>query len=279
MTVLRWQRLARGSVTIALNVQPRTAANLGFLGALGAFALDDPASDDGDTTTNTRTFSVAPGVYTVRRSNTATWFTMAIDCTPTGKAVVNLAARRVDLTVAAGDNVTCTFTEARGVTIRARMFNDLVRTGSNLGKRNAADPWLNNWPMSVATAPTAIVASGVTQPTTTANLYQATFTNLRPGTYTVCTTLPNGSWTPTQPTTLDPAYSRPCKPVMLTGGQSATLLFGAYQPTAPAGAFSTVDEVVTDEDQIVAPPLDPSEDETDASDGTVRQLFLPLLYR
>ena len=279
MTVLRWQRPSQASIMIVLNGQPKSAANLGFLGNLGAFPLDDPATDDGDTTTNARTFSVAPGVYTVRRSNTLTWFTMAIECTPGGKAVVNLAARRVDLTVAAGDNVTCTFTEARGVTIRARMFNDLVRNSSNLGKRNAADPWLNNWPMSVATTLTALVANGVTQPTTTANLYQASFTNLRPGTYAVCTTLPNGSWTPTQPATLDPAYGRPCKPVTLTGGQSATLLFGAYQPTMPIGAFTAADEVVTDEDQVVTLPLDPSEDETDATTGNSRQLFLPLLYR
>ena len=154
-----------------------------------------------------------------------------------------------------------------------------MRNSSNLGKRNAADPWLNNWPMSVATTLTALVANGVTQPTTTANLYQASFTNLRPGTYAVCTTLPNGSWTPTQPATLDPAYGRPCKPVTLTGGQSATLLFGAYQPTMPIGAFTAADEVVTDEDQVVTLPLDPSEDETDATTGNSRQLFLPLLYR
>ena len=253
---------------------------MGFTGTLRGFLLDDPAVDDGDAYTNTRTFSVAPGSYTVQRNNSSAWRTSAIGCTPQSGATIDLAQRRVTLTVAAGADVTCTFTVVRGVTITARAFNDLVRNGSNLGKRNALDWWLENVTMTVATAPTATVASTVTQPTATPNLYSAIFRSLPPGSYTVCTTLPASNWVPTTPTALDPAYGKPCKTVTLQAGQSAVLLFGAYKPTVVASADGTAaDELITDEDRISDQPADPAEDETVMDEVSLPRLFLPLIQR
>jgi beta-glucanase (GH16 family) len=274
------QTPGRALINIIVDAQPDSDTNLGFTGTLRGFLLDDPAVDDGDAYTNTRTFSVAPGSYTVQRNNSSAWRTSAIGCTPQSGATIDLAQRRVTLTVAAGADVTCTFTVVRGVTITARTFNDLVRNGSNLGKRNALDWWLENVTMTVATAPTATVASTVTQPTATPNLYSAIFRSLPPGSYTVCTTLLASNWVPTTPTALDPAYGKPCKTVTLQAGQSAVLLFGAYKPTVVASADGTVeDELITDEDRISDQPADPAEDETVMDEVSLPRLFLPLIQQ
>lgn len=280
------------SLTIVLDVRPNISSNLSFNGSVGQFVLDDPAADDGDAHPNQRTFTVAPGNYTVRRSNATHWFTTAIECTPNTGATVDLAQHSVTLTVSNGDNVTCTFVVERPVTIIARAFNDLVRNSTNLGKRNAGDPWLQNWTMSVYTAPNTLVVSGVTTVTTTANLYQARFANLLPGSYTVCTTLPTTAWVLTAPTAPDPAYGLPCKAITLAPGQSATLLFGAYLPTVVASDAGTAEAApITDDDQISDQPADLMGEEnlaaeektpateTSAPSALANRLFLPLVNR
>jgi hypothetical protein len=254
-----------------LDARPNLPTNLGFGGSFGPFLLDDSAVDDSDTYTTTRTFTVPPGLYTVRRNNPASWFTTAIACTPDTNAAINLAQRSAAITVAGGDNVTCTYTVDRAAHINARAFNDLVRRTTNLGKRNAGDSWLEEWPMTVSTTPTDTVRSQDTISTTVTGLYQASFSNLRPGDYTICTVLPDGSWTPT--TSL-------CKDVTLAPGQVATVLFGAYQPTVVASeAFTPEDERITDEDTIVDQPYDPAEDETATEEDGLPRLFLPLVVR
>jgi hypothetical protein len=269
------------TITIVLDTQPNLPTNLGFSGSLGAFLLDDPAVDDSDAYTNTKSFSVAPGAYTVRRNNATGWFLTNITCTPTGKTAINLFQRTAILTVASGDSVTCTYTVQRGARILARAFDDRVRNSSNLGRRNAADPWLDGWAMNVFRAPNAPVANGWTGATSTAGLYQASFATLKPGDYTVCTVLPAGSWTPTTPNATNPDYAnQPCKAVTLAPGQLATVLFGAYQSTVVAStAFTPADELVTDEDTIVNLPYDPAEDETATQDDGLPRLFLPLVAR
>jgi hypothetical protein len=87
---------------------------------------------------------------------------------------------------------------------------------------------------------------------------------------------------------VDPAYGQPCKRVTLTPGQVATVLFGAYETTVVASDADTpADETITDDDNIVDRPYDPTEDETledetledeTLAEGTGR-LFLPLILR
>lgn len=265
------------TITIVLDARPNQPTNLGFGGSLRGFILDDPTTDDGDAYHNSRTFTVAPGTYTVRRNNPATWYTTAIACTPSGTATVDLPNRSATLTVANGDNVTCTFTVDRAVRITARAFNDLVRTNTKLGQRNVGDPWLTGWTLTVYTG-TTTVASSVTA--VNGSVSQVSFANLRPGSYSVCVTLPANTWTPSTPAAIDPAYGQPCKTVTLTPGQAATLLFGAYQPTVVASEHSAPeDELITDEDTIVDLPYDPTEDETATEEEGVLRIFLPLVVQ
>ena len=264
------------TVTIALNSVPQVATDLAFSGSFGGFLLDDPATDDGDFYGKSRTFDVVPGVYTVRRSNNANWFTTNITCTPDGGAVVNLAGRSVTLTVSEGVNVTCTFTEERAVRVIARAYHDLNRNG----RRNATDSWLADWAMSVNTAPTAIVTSTMTNNSVNPNVNEARFNNLRASNYTVCPTLPEG-WTQSDPTDLTPGYDKPCKTVVLTPGQGAVLLYGVYQPTVQA-AGAGADEVATDVDLVVdlAPDADEAVSDSEAAEENgAPRFFLPLLRR
>ena len=272
------------TITIILDAQPNQPTNLGFTGNLGAFLLDDPDNDDGDGYTNSRTFSVNPGVYTVQRNNPSNWVTSAIACTPTNKATINLLQRHATITVAPGDNVTCTFTVTQQVRITARVFNDLVRRNTNLGKRNAGDPWLPGWTITLFTNPATPIVSNITQSTTVAGLYEVHFRYLSSGSYTTCVTLPNSApnstWLPTTPTTIDPAYGNPCKTVVLQPGQWATVLFGAYQTTIAASeAVTAENEVITDEESIIVLPYDPADEESVTDEAGQLRLFLPLISR
>ena len=115
--------------------------------------------------------------------------------------------------------------------------------------------------MTLSTSPTATVASGVTSSTATAGLYQATFRNLRAGSYTVCETLQAG-WTNSTPGSIDAAYGQPCKSVTLTPGQGATLLFGNYQSASLAGEINAADaQDVTASDELYDLPVLANEDE------------------
>jgi hypothetical protein len=173
--------------------------------------------------------------------------------------------------------VTCTFTQVRSAQITARAFEDRVRTGTNLGRRNAGDPWLPGRSLTLFTAPGAPVATLVTEGTAVAGLFEAVFRFMRPGAYMLCTTLPAG-WTTTTPAAIDPAYGQACKPVTLNPGQAATLLFGAYPPVvaAESESFTPEEEVITDDDTIVDLPEDTTEETPGAM---VNQLFLPLAAR
>jgi hypothetical protein len=111
-------------------------------------------------------------------------------------------------------------------------------------------------------------------------LYQINFPNLPAGDYTVCTVLPDGTWTPTTPTALDPNFAKYCKAVTLAPGQRATVLFGAYQASVVASeSFTPADELITDEDSIITLPYDPAEDETVTEEDGLSRTFLPLIKR
>lgn len=265
------------TVTIGMDAVPQGPTDLAFGGSFGSFLLDDPAADDGDFYGKSRTFDVVPGTYTVRRSNSANWFTADITCTPDGGATVNLAGRSVTLTISGGSNVTCFFTEERAARIIARAYQDLNRNG----RRNSADAWLADWTMSVNTAPTATVATTLTNNSVNPNINEARFNNLRAGSYTVCTTLQEG-WAASDPAAPTPGYGKPCKAVTLTPGQGALLLYGVYQPTVQAANAAAADEVAADVDLVVDLAPEPNEEVSDSEaveESSALRFFLPLLRR
>jgi hypothetical protein len=237
----------QATITIALDTRPTTATDHGFGGDLGNFFLDDPNTDDGDATPTSKTFTVAPGTYTVSRNDVMSWFIPAIECVG-GNTTVDLPNRRVTVTVAANDAVSCTYISERSVSLRARAYADLVRNKNNQGQRNAGDPWQTGWSFTVYSTPGVSVATATSQ--LVAGYPEARFLYLRPGSYTLCSNLPNASWQTTSPAAIDPAYRLPCKAVTIAAGQDALLFFGAYDTATVAAAFTAEEEAITDQEGI-----------------------------
>ncbi len=104
------QNLEPATITIAKAVDNDGTDNdtFGFTGDLGAFDLDDTGTD-------TETFTVAPGTYTVTESDptSLSYELTGIACgnvTGTAGGTADLANRSVEIDVEAGAAITCTFT-------------------------------------------------------------------------------------------------------------------------------------------------------------------------
>jgi uncharacterized membrane protein len=275
------------TITLVLDMTPEITSNVRFTGSLGTFLLDDGAVDDGDLYTNTKVVKVVPGSYTVNQRLGSNWQLASIDCTPSTAANTDVTNKSVTIDVANGDAVTCTFVAQRKVVILARAYNDLVRNGTNLGRRNAGDPYLTDWMMTLYSDPTTVISSGLTISDPISQVHKIRFAQLTPGIYVVCETLPAG-WVQTNPTAEVSGYEgKPCKSVTLAPGKGATLLFGQYEATAQAALVDeNGGEQPFDDDAIYDLPLDPAEETEEEAEVTepderaqMLTLFLPIVLR
>jgi hypothetical protein len=164
----------------------------------------------------------------------------AVTCIPAEKAQVDLSAGRLTLTTAAGDNLTCTVVIQRTATLNTRTFQD--NNGDK--RRQAAEPWLPGWTMTVYDTSGSAVATGVTT-----SVGKANFPRLRPGSYTVCETLQSG-WRNTLPTLLHVTYGQPCYPVTLQPNQIATVTFGNRPAATVAAETSPAADLAPDENGV-----------------------------
>lgn len=91
-------------VVVKRTTEP-TSTGFGFTFDAAGFTLGQDQS---------QTFGgLAPGTYTVTETGTASWRLTGLDCADaTGDTVISLDQRRALITVAAGETVTCTFTNA-----------------------------------------------------------------------------------------------------------------------------------------------------------------------
>ncbi|MDQ3249980.1 MAG: SpaA isopeptide-forming pilin-related protein, partial [Chloroflexota bacterium] len=209
------------TIQIVKDSQPDSRTNFAFTGDLGAFQLDDSTAND-DVYTNTKRFSVAPGLYTVNETATSGWVLGAISCNPSVGSTVNLPNNRVAIQVSSGEPVTCTFINQKPALIRVQKYND--RNGN--GRRNSGEAWLAGWTFKVYDAQDGLVGTQSTN-----NQGKVSFVNWRPGVYTVCEQLTAG-WRNSQPGAINPTYGQPCYELTVNPGQTATLIFGNTTTTA-----------------------------------------------
>lgn len=103
---------ASSSITIIKDAVPNNAQDFAFTTS-GTGVSDFTLDDDGNNasgTVNSKTFNgLSAGTYTFTESSVNGWYLDAIDC-PNISETKNLDNRTVSLTIAAGQNVTCTFT-------------------------------------------------------------------------------------------------------------------------------------------------------------------------
>lgn len=198
----------------------RCCARIGMIarftgsGPIRRFILDDNTPQDADAYSNSRSFDLAPGNYTITDTIPTNRLLTASNCTG-GATSVNLASGAVAIALTSGEQVTCTFVNERPVTIRGRVYDDR----NHNGRRSAAEPFLAGWQFTLYQGnTTTIVASGQTDNST----LLASFTQLPAGEYTLCETLPAG-WITSDPVGLTAPYNQPCRSVTLAPSQVATL--------------------------------------------------------
>ena len=210
-------------ITITVQAQPATIQNFRFHGTLGDFQLDSTDVDDSDAATNTITFTVAAGVYTVTEAVPLTWQLRQITCTPRALAQIDLRTGRAILTVAEGERLHCTFFNDRGVTVRTRSYHD------NNGDRNynLNEAYLNGSTMTLYKDTNLLIGSLVTN-----SLGKANFNYLPPGQYTACSEMPS-NWLNSQPGEVNVAFGNPCYTFTLNAGDMTTVWFGQQRPGDP----------------------------------------------
>lgn len=244
--------IRQNGVTIALDSQPDAARNVRFtLTGQASFYLDDPGANDGDAYGQNKSFTLAPGNYTVSAQAVSGWVSGGILCNP-ATAVTSSSNRQVTLAVATGAAISCTFIEQRVGEIIAMKFDD--RDGNRL--RATSEPYLNGWAIRLFTTPTQLVTSQVTSGSGSTT-GRARFLNLSPRGYTACEE-PQTGWQNTRPPTRDTNYgNRPCVAVTVEPGKSYTLLFGNRR-----GVVGATSDTLAGPDSLVAvTDLPPTDDE------------------
>ena len=260
------------TVTIQLDSQPDHVRNVRYNGSagIGTFYLDDPTTDDGDAFSNNKRLALAPGAYDITEAAASGWFLTAIACDAPG-ATVDLANRKVALTVTAGDQINCTFTDQRKAVITALKYDDRNRNG----RRSSSEPFLNDWAMKLYSDPTTLLITQVT-----ANTGRTRFDNLRPGVYTLCEEQQSG-WYNVTPAT-NPAYgNQPCHTITAEPGKSIAAYFGnsTTPPVALTAATSDVGLLIADLPEDEAAEINVPETNDTEDIDMVKAIYLPLTFR
>jgi hypothetical protein len=247
-------------ITIIKDAVPNSATNFRFTGGLGSFYLDDITPPDADAYSNSKSFIVTPGVYAVTEVVPSTWLLNSIVCTPAANGNVNLALKRVTITVAAGANVTCTFTDHFKVSINTLVYHDVDQDRVY----DAGEPGLPNWTVRLYDASNTQLFTRVSDATGAANFVRLVAPN---ATYKICVDVEAG-WTRSVPTTLDPVLGKPCYTrTSTTPGQSFTVRFGNKPVVVGAAEAEEVVEVM--EDLIEEETLEVAPDESGYDAGYV----------
>lgn len=264
---------APATITIVLDVQPKSKTNFRFGGSLGAFQLDDITPQDADAFNNRKPFTVAAGPYTVNLTLPKGYLHANGSCNPTTGTIVDLASHQITINATAGANITCTFSVQRAGQLIAGKYND--QNHNHL--RSNHEPWLNGWQMQLynATNPQPIIQA-------TAGEGRTLFTDLLPGVYTICE-VQQPSWVAITPNALHPTYQAPCYTVTVEPGKAVWSRFGNSNTPVVAAAETPFTDIIIcdlpatdDEGNELAAERDPWEEEEQA---TAQALFLPWIQR
>ncbi|MCC6458018.1 MAG: pullulanase-type alpha-1,6-glucosidase [Caldilineaceae bacterium] len=269
------EQQATPAITIVLDTQPNSRQNFRFTGGLGNFRLDDVVPDDRDPFSQTKTFAVEPGDYTVTEHVPGKWLLTEIRCDPAASAAVDLANNQVTIAVAAGSHVTCTFVNQGKSIVRAHKYED--RNGN--GRKNGGERPLADWRFLLYDAQGTLVP---TENDLTNKQGKMRYPGLRPGNYTICEELRAG-WFNTQPGLIDATYQQPCYLLTVGPGQIAQVHFGNVdRPVARSAQSSAIQGMLI----FDAPDVEVDEANYDAVDtdeawlnapDTVGGLFMPMI--
>ena len=108
----------QGTITIVKDATPADGRDFDFTLANDSFAevftLDDADPDDGDSYTDSKSFTLPSGDYNVTEVLPDGWSLEAIQCEHDDSTIgIDYGENRVFIDLATGDNVTCTFTNTK----------------------------------------------------------------------------------------------------------------------------------------------------------------------
>lgn len=106
-----------GTITMVLDAEPATGADVTIQGCSAFGCSNLVLDDDQDATRPDRlSFVLEPGEYSLTQQALGGWDLATLACS--GGGTTDLGARRAEISLEAGDNVTCTFgVQARGLTV------------------------------------------------------------------------------------------------------------------------------------------------------------------
>ncbi|QLG69612.1 MAG: internalin, putative [Candidatus Woesebacteria bacterium] len=209
--------LNQGTITIVKDAQPNDPQDFSFTGDLGNFSLDD---DDDQTLPNSKNFNVVAGTYTVTENSTTGWDLTNITCNdPTEDSSSNLpTSPSATIKLAAGENVTCTFTNTKRGSVAGIKYNDI----NGNGVKNDGENGLSGWTVKLMDeAGTTELAS-----TTTDVNGNYSFMNIVPGNYKVCE-INQTDWSNTDPGV--GLTSPVCNSITVVAGEQTISNFGNFQ--------------------------------------------------
>jgi hypothetical protein len=222
---------------------------------------------------------VNPGSYTITEEVPHFWHLTGIACAG-GNSAVDLTNHSVTTNIAAGQHVTCTFTNQYGSAIWVDKYHD-----RNANGRRFLEVGLSGWQMSLYDSAGTLVAVDKT------NIFgKVHFWDVAPGQYTLCETQRSG-WFNSQPGTINPTYNQPCYTLNIGPAQLWLVDFGNHR-NANAAAASVGSEVTPDaptSSELVVEEMDDESYEDDGSfvdpdlhhpeQGEPGPLFLPHITR
>jgi hypothetical protein len=224
----------RGTIVIIKDAQPDNAQDFGFTSNVAgnaSFSLDDDADP---TLSNTKTMSnVVPGSYTVTEGLTSGWQLTSLVCVdPTSNSSGSTSTRIASINLAAGETVTCTYTNLQLATLT---LNKVENGGLPLSFAWAFELRTGATTLSAGT----VVASASANVTTGVVQFSGFFT---PGAYQLCETgMPAGY--SNNITGFTPAGANPEGADNSTECINITLVSGANGPGGLTGVPNPIDNV------------------------------------
>ena len=186
----------------------------------GDFELEDDGRPGNGGTPEQRTFSVPTGSYTVTEMSKNGWKLTSLVCSGNGNYSVTERDSKVDISLKANENVTCTFTNTELSKVTGYKFKDENTNGE--WDWLQGEHALGNWRIFIdegngvydGTEPSRLTNNWLWYIPFWTGYYE--FDNLLPGTYSVCEE-PQYGWTNTTPI---------CRTVNLTPGDTDNVNFG-----------------------------------------------------
>lgn len=119
------EREVNSQLDIILNVAPQSIQNFRFAINGLTVSLDDAATNDGDALGKKFSAMFKAGTYVIAEKLPNTWVISDINCTKAGIINLELENPTVTLNLAENEKVTCTFSNARNVSIRTQAYEDV----------------------------------------------------------------------------------------------------------------------------------------------------------